>query len=117
MHIEKASFVAEKGWCIGPWNSSVSISVGFANQGINEPHYHERITEIYMVARGNVEVRIEQETVHLVQNDVLVIEPGEAHTFLAASADYFHFVVHTPGLPDGETKADKVRVKRSRLGL
>ena len=117
MHIEKASSVVEEGWCIGPWNSSVSISVGLANQGKNQPHYHERITEIYMVARGNVDVRVEQETVHLVQNDVLVIEPGEAHTFLAASADYFHFVVHTPGLPDGETRADKVRVKRSRLGL
>jgi len=55
--------------------------------------------------------------VHLSQNDVLVIEPGEAHTFLAASPDYFHFVVHTPGLPDGQAKKDKKRVRRSHLGL
>ena len=117
MYIEKASSVAEKGWSIGPWNSSVSIAVGFANKSIDEPHYHETITEIYLVARGEVEVRVEQETVHLSQNDVLVIEPGEAHTFVAASSDYFHFVVHTPGLPDGQAQADKKRVRRSRLGL
>ncbi len=117
MHIERASTELAKGWCVGPWNSSMSIAVGYANQGINDPHYHERITEIYMVARGEVDVRVETETIRLRQNDVLVIEPGEAHTFLAASQDYFHFVVHTPGLPDGEAQADKVRVKRDRLGL
>lgn len=117
MYIERASTEVAKGWCIGPWNASVSISVGYATQGINEPHYHERITEIYMVARGQVEVRVEHETVRLSQNDVVVIEPGEAHTFLAASPDYFHFVVHSPGLPDGEAQADKVKVKKVRLGL
>jgi quercetin dioxygenase-like cupin family protein len=117
VYIERASFEQAKGWCVGPWNVSLSIAVGYANKGINDPHYHDRTTEIYMVARGQVEVRVEQETVRLSQNDVLVIEPGEAHTFLAASPDYFHFVVHSPGLPDGEAQVDKVKVKKARLGL
>ena len=117
MQIERASGDVAKGWCVGPWNASLTISVGFANEGVDDPHFHERMTEIYLVARGTVEIRIEGETVRLSQNDVVVIEPGEAHTFLAASPDYFHFVVHTPGLQGQEAKADKVRVKRSRLGL
>ncbi len=117
MYIEKASPTAERGWCIGPWDSSVSVSVGSVDRAGRAPHYHEHITEIYLVARGSVEVRVEQETVHLVQDDVLVIEPGEAHMFVAASPDYSHFVVHTPGLLDGETKPDRVRVKRSRVGF
>ncbi len=117
MYIERAAGDVPKGWCVGPWNASLEISVGFATEGVDEPHYHERITEIYLVARGAVEMRIEDQTVRLDQNDVVVIEPGEAHTFLAASPDYFHFVVHTPGLRGPEAKADKIRVKRSRLGL
>ncbi|MGC9350164.1 MAG: cupin domain-containing protein [Anaerolineae bacterium] len=117
MHIERGSFEATKGWYIGPWNTSVSISVGYANEGLDEPHYHEEITEIYMVARGTVEMRIEQETVKLGPNDVVVVEPGEAHTFLSASPDHFHFVVHTPGVAGSVAKKDKVKVKRSRLGL
>ncbi|MGC9520849.1 MAG: cupin domain-containing protein [Anaerolineae bacterium] len=117
MHIERAASDLAKGWTIGPWNASLEISVGFANAGVGGPHYHERITEIYLVARGTVEMRIERKTVRLSQNDVVVIEPREAHTFCAASPDYFHFVVYTPGLVGAEAQADKVRVKRSRLGL
>jgi mannose-6-phosphate isomerase-like protein (cupin superfamily) len=117
VHLEKASSDVAKGWCVGPWNASLAISIGFANEGIDDPHYHQRMTEIYMVARGDVDIRIEDETIRLSQNDVLVIEPGEAHTFLTATPDYFHFVVHTPALQGDDAKEDKVRVKRTRLGL
>jgi quercetin dioxygenase-like cupin family protein len=117
LYIEKAVSDAPKGWLIGPWNASVAISVGFANEGIDDPHFHQRATEIYMVAQGEVELRVECETVRLARNDVIVIEPGEAHTFLAASADYFHFVVQSPGLQGKDAAFDKVRVKRERLGL
>jgi mannose-6-phosphate isomerase-like protein (cupin superfamily) len=117
LHIERAASDVPKGWSIGPWNSSVCISVGFANEGIDDPHFHQRITEIYMVARGMIKMRVEQQTVQLSQNDVIVIEPGEAHTFLAATSDYFHFVVQSPGLVGAEAVMDKIRVKRERLGL
>jgi hypothetical protein len=48
---------------------------------------------------------------------MLVVEPGEAHTFLASSADYLRFVVHVPGLAGSEAAAEKQPVERSRLGL
>ena len=47
----------------------------------------------------------------------MVVEPGEAHTLLACSPDYFHFVLHLPGLPAEEARADKAQVSRERLGL
>lgn len=117
MDIKRATSDVGKGWYIGPWNASLNISVGFANEGIDDPHFHRQITEIYLVARGSVELRIEQQTVCLHENDVLVIEPGEAHTFLSSSPDYFHFVVHSPALGGRAAQVDKVRVKRDRLGL
>jgi quercetin dioxygenase-like cupin family protein len=55
------------------------------------------VTEIYLVARGSSSVRVEQETFELREGDALIIEPGEAHTFLANSDDYLNFVIHTPG--------------------
>lgn len=106
-----------KGWLAGPWSSDLELSVGFANAGIDEPHLHSLITEIYLVARGTSMIRVERDTIELREGDVLVIEPGEAHTFLATSATYFHFVVQAPGLA-GEAAADeKQLVPRSRLGL
>jgi len=117
MRIERADASLAKGWYAGPWNSDLAICVGYANAAINEPHVHARVTEIFLVARGSSAVRVELETMHLQTGDMIVIEPGEAHTFLESSPDYLHFVVHTPGLPPGEAQADKSTVSPSRLGL
>jgi quercetin dioxygenase-like cupin family protein len=117
MRIEKVDIAIAKGWYVGPWNAGLNISVGFANEGVDEPHLHRQITEIYLIARGSVEMRVEQQTITLVQDDVIVIEPGEAHTFLSNSPDYFHFVIHTPALQGKAAKADKVPVSLARLGL
>ena len=118
MRIERADPRADKGWYAGPWNSDLSVAIGYANVGLDEPHVHAEITEIYMVARGISRMRVEQETVILRAGDMLVVEPGEAHTFLECSPDYFHFVVHTPGLPFERARADnKSAVPRERLGL
>ena len=106
-----------KGWYWGPWNSNLDISVGFANKGVDEPHFHRRMTEIYLIAGGKTEMRVETETVHLTEGQLIVVEPGEAHTFLSCSPDHFHFVLQVPGLEGEEARFDKVLVPRSRLGL
>ena len=106
-----------KGWYAGPWESDLTISVGYANEGINEPHRHTRITEFYMVARGTSTIRVEEENITLREGDTLIIEPGEGHTFLSSSADYFHFVVHVPGLAGEEARTEKEWVTLSQLGL
>lgn len=117
MRIEHADPLGDKGWYAGVGNSALPISVGYANTGIDEPHVHSQLTEIYLVARGTTQMRVERETITLAAGDVIVIEPGEAHTFLASSPDYFHFVIHTPGLTGETARAEKSAVSRSRLGL
>ncbi len=117
MRIERPDPLQDKGWYCGPWDSNLSISLGYANQGIDEPHFHKETTEIYLVAGGAAEVRVEQTPVRLNAGDLIVIEPGEAHTFVSSSPDYFHFVVHVPGLSGEAARADKISVERGRLGL
>jgi quercetin dioxygenase-like cupin family protein len=114
---EQADPVARKGWSVGPWNSHLPVSIGYANEGVDEPHLHQSTTEIYLVARGTSKLRVEEETISLQAGDVVVIEPGEAHTFMSSSPGYFHFVVHVPRPMDRESEADKKRVSRSMLGL
>ena len=106
-----------KGWFEGPWNSSLPLSLGFANAGIDEAHLHLSLTEIYLVASGSASLRVEHHTIHLARGDVAVILPGEAHTFTQSTPDYFHFVVHSPGQAGAAAAADKVLVEASRLGL
>jgi mannose-6-phosphate isomerase-like protein (cupin superfamily) len=117
VRIERTDPEIVKGWYWGPWNSNLKISVGFANKGVDEPHFHRRMTEIYLFSRGTAEMRVETESISLSQGQVVVVEPGEAHTFLSCSADHFHFVLQVPGLKGEEARLDKVLVPRSRLGL
>jgi quercetin dioxygenase-like cupin family protein len=117
MKLIQADPVVAKGWYAGPWNSDLAISVGYANQGVNEPHLHTRITEIYLVACGSAEIRVDQQTISLHPGDMLTLEPGEAHTFLSNTPDYFHFVIHTPGLQGEEARTEKNSVPRQQLGL
>ena len=98
MRIERIDSAATKGWLAGPWDSKLGVSVGYATAGVDEPHLHTELTEIYLVARGASQLRVEQTTVELSAGDAVIIEPGEAHTFLWSSPEYLHFVIHTPGL-------------------
>lgn len=117
MRIERADPTAAKGWYAGPWNSELAVAVGYANEGIDDPHVHTRVTEIYLVARGTSTMRVREETVTLATGDMLVVEPGEAHTFTSSSPGYLHFVIHTPALPAGEVRAERRAVPRAELGL
>lgn len=117
MRIERAKYTEDKGWYLGPWNSRIDTAVGYAHAGIDEPHLHTQVHEVYLVARGRSTVRVERQTLELKAGDVLAIEPGEAHTFLDYSNDYFHFVIHVPGTAGEVTRAEKRTVDRARLGF
>lgn len=117
MRLERADRSQPKGWYAGRWNSNLPISVGYATVGLDEPHLHTQIAEIYLVACGTAVMRVEQESIALSAGDMLVVEAGEAHTFLESSPDYFHFVIHAPGLAGGEARTEKQIVTHASLGL
>lgn len=110
MRILEPDTEAAKGWFTGAWDSDLSINVGYANTGVDEPHYHRAVTEIYLACRGNATIRVDGRDMQLVERAVAIIEPGEVHTFVDSTPDYFHFVIHTPGLQGEAAAADKVVV-------
>lgn len=94
-----------KGWFFGPWNSNVPVPIGYANEGIDLLHYHEKMYEVYLIAQGTSTMLVDGEAIDLKQGDAIALEPGEVHTFTQSSPDYFHFVIHTPFV-----KGDKIIV-------
>jgi mannose-6-phosphate isomerase-like protein (cupin superfamily) len=93
-----------KGWFAGPWDSDLAIAVGWADRGVDEPHRHELMTEIYLVARGESVAEVAGQEVLLGVGDMLVVEPGEAHTFISSSKDYLHFVIQAPFVDADKTR-------------
>ena len=96
----------KKGWFLGPWNSKVPIPVGYTNEAVNEKHYHEHMFQIYLVAKGESTVVVDDKVVTVNSSDVLVAEPNEVHCFMKVSADYLHFVVHAPFVKDDKVLAE-----------
>ncbi len=104
---QKRDLRKTKGWFVGPWNSPLDIPIGYANQGIDELHVHERMCEVYLVAQGKSIILIDDREFSLQAGDIIVVEPGEAHTFKESSNDYLHFVIHTPFVKGDKTVIDK----------
>jgi quercetin dioxygenase-like cupin family protein len=117
MRHERIDQQQQKGLSVGPWNSALAVAIGWATVGIDAPHEHTRMTEIFLVARGTATAHVEGRAIALAAGDILSVEPGEAHTFSNSSADYCHFVVHTPALSPTAARADHRPVPRARLGL
>ena len=53
-----------KGWFVGPWNSKLQIPIGYANQGINEPHLDTQMHEIYLVAKGWSKIQVGEDIIN-----------------------------------------------------
>jgi mannose-6-phosphate isomerase-like protein (cupin superfamily) len=98
----------KKGWLAGPWNSSVPVPVGYARTAVDEPHFHAEMHEIYLIARGSSTAVVSGKRVELSAGEVLVLEPGEAHTFSDSSEDYLHFVVHAPFVEGDKHSAENL---------
>jgi mannose-6-phosphate isomerase-like protein (cupin superfamily) len=86
-----------KGWLDGPWRSDLSIAIGYATRAIDEPHTHDRSTEIYLVAAGTAIAAVDGAEVELEAGDVLIVAPHEVRTIASTSPDYRCFVLATGG--------------------
>ncbi|MGI8588793.1 MAG: cupin domain-containing protein [Chloroflexia bacterium] len=94
-----------KGWYTELFHPALP-AIGFANEGVNERHYHRELYEVYLVVRGSSTMVLNDNPITLSAGDVLVVEPGEVHTFAGNTPDYFHFVLHCPRIA-----GDKVAVE------
>ena len=104
--IKRSATDAGKGWFAGPWDGPLPIALGYAGRGVDEPHVHDEMFEIYLVARGSSVATVDGRRVELMAGDALVVEPGESHTFVSSTDDYLHFVVPAPFV-DGHKRAAK----------
>jgi len=92
-----------KGWYTGPWDSSAPVALGYSDVGIDEFHTHQKMHEIYLVARGTSTAVVDGGEFHLDVGDLLVVEPSEEHTIRESSNDYLHFVVQAPFMRGDKT--------------
>jgi mannose-6-phosphate isomerase-like protein (cupin superfamily) len=104
---------AGKGWFAGPWDSNVPVALGYSDVGVDEPHTHHQMHEIYLIARGTSVAVVNGSETPLAAGDMLVIEPGEQHTIRESSEDYLHFVVQAPFTPGDKSASGPTPTSRN----
>lgn len=63
------------------------MALGYADAAVDDPHVHQSMYEVYFVARGTSVAVVDGRQVDLRAGDLLLVEPGEAHTFVDGSDD------------------------------
>jgi mannose-6-phosphate isomerase-like protein (cupin superfamily) len=56
-------------------------------------HYHEDMTEVFLIIEGTTEMTVGDTTVPLTKGDLVVVEPGEVHTMTNTSDKSFEYIV------------------------
>jgi len=52
-----------------------------------ENHFHKRITEVYYVLKGSIDVEIDKKTVHLEVGEMILIHPNTNHKATKGSSE------------------------------
>ncbi|NDC38924.1 MAG: cupin domain-containing protein [Proteobacteria bacterium] len=68
------------------------------------PHYHEDMEEVFIVVRGQAQMRVGAETVVIDQGDAVIVSPGEVHEMSNLGAvEVEYLVVGIAGTKNGRT--------------
>ncbi len=57
------------------------------------PHYHEDMTEVFLIIEGEVSMKVGEEQVTVRKGDAVVVEPNEVHTMTNHSDEPLHYIV------------------------
>jgi quercetin dioxygenase-like cupin family protein len=69
-----------------------------------QPHYHQDMEEIFIIIRGEVEVRIGAQSDRLQRGDAVIVSPTEVHQMKNLSPeDAEYIVVGISGAKNGKT--------------
>lgn len=63
-------------------------------------HYHDNMTEVFIIVSGRAEIQVDQETDVLREGDAVVITPRAAHRMAALDGQAVHYIVM--GVSHGE---------------
>lgn len=78
-------------------NDKESVAVAFIDR--SEPHYHEKLMEIYVVQDGTLLLHVDSETYELGLGDIWTIWPGRVH-FAEGDATRVLVTCSPPWTPD-----------------
>lgn len=79
--------LGREGWRLGEAGMPIQVGVKFGSSPFGKKHLHKNMAEYFLLLAGDLRLGVNGKVLEVEAGDLVVIEPGEAHEVLAASAD------------------------------
>lgn len=83
----KRNLSLEKHWIFNDGSVPIQLRVIAAEEIQPLEHLHKTMHEYFYVLRGNMKISIENETIEMNKDDLVIVEPGERHAIIEKSPD------------------------------
>lgn len=79
----------------------MQISVAVFNPGQDCPvHKHFDLHEIFACEKGEIDITVDDTTVHMVPNDVLLVRPGHNHSLINKTSEICQLLIMGIACPE-----------------
>jgi len=109
------NYTETRGWICGHFipegiqkNSELEIKYEVLKPGFTSPqHYHPQGTEVILVIKGKLKVRIEGEEIILSDSDFVFMQSNATEAFLEVYKPTTVISIRTPSIPNNKISKDK----------
>jgi quercetin dioxygenase-like cupin family protein len=95
-----ANLPSKEGWHLKGAGLPIQVGVKSGATPFGGPHRHKTMTEYFYLLAGELQLQVEERTLGMEKGDLVVVEPGEAHQVLRASADALLLLLMPPDVAD-----------------
>ena len=86
----------QEGWHLAEVGLPIQVGVKSGATPFGGRHLHKTMAEYFLLLKGNLRLRVNEEILEMKPGDLIVVEPGEAHEVLHASPDALLFLLMPP---------------------
>ena len=107
------------GWHLAETGLPIQVGVKSGATQFSLGHKHRTMAEYFLLLRGSLRLRVDDREFEMKQGDLIVVEPGEAHSVIHASRDSLLLLLMPPPVENDKVELEektrqKAKVKRQK---
>ena len=94
----------KEGWNLAEAGLPIQVGVKFGASPFGRKHLHRTMAEYFLLLAGELLLQVNEKTLEMKKGDLILVEPGEAHEVLHASADALLLLFMPPPVADDKVE-------------
>lgn len=94
----------KEGWHLAGSGLPIQLGIKPGVSSFGGKHLHKTMAEYFLVLEGELKLQVDEQILEMEKGDLVVVEPGEAHKVLYASADALLLMLMPPDVPNDKVE-------------